>query len=408
MNCNKCGTPNDDGSKFCKECGQRLPGQPASANLSSDQHLKIGEFIYQAYKESEAGNLDKAVQACYGALAINDANHATHALLGSLYERKGDLPRAIFEYERVVSLNPGSLDDRRKLEQLRAQLLAPVSSVPAPSRRASRFDLVWLHDPKVRPAIAAAATFLVVVIVVGSLILRGGSAKQSEADTRQQAPTGQTQALPGQPAPYGLNPGQTGMAQQTGVPQTMPQTSREDTETEPPGSSSSSTRQTRPGIAPVPLPGGASGSKQSSPRNSQPATVEQPVIVPITRPRTSAPLSTTPSNGGSSSSPLVVSTPTPPGRSPEQRGMDLHRMGKYDEAIGAYREALNQTSDPGRVYQNMARSYQRKGDHDAAINSYNQAIKAYRDQLSSGRSRSEVENGIRACEAGIEVSRNQK
>ena len=83
-------------------------------------------------------------------------------------------------------------------------------------------------------------------------------------------------------------------------------------------------------------------------------------------------------------------------------------MGKYDEAIGAYREALNQTSDPGRVYQNMARSYQRKGDHDAAINSYNQAIKAYRDQLSSGRSRSEVENGIRACEAGIEVSRNQK
>lgn len=410
MNCNKCGTANDDGSKYCKECGQRLADPGRTAQISADQHLKIGEFVYHAYKESEAGNLDKAIEACQGALAINDANHATHALLGSIYERKGDLARAIYEYERVVSLNPGSLDDRRKLEQLRARLLSPTP-VAAPSARPSfrLSDVKWLRDPRVLPWIASVATFVIVVVVVGSLLLRGGSGKQSAPEMHgRHTATGPTQGVPGQPVPYGqggYNPVQPGMAQQHGAPNAAGRV--DDAEERNAASPSApSNRQTRPGIAPVPLPGTA--PRQSASQPAKPSTNEEPVIVPIPRPRPDAgPSGTAPANSVTTASPSNTVT-IQPGKSPEQRGIDLHRMGRYDDAIGAYREALNQTSDPGRVYQNMAMSYQRKGEHDAAIDSYNRAIKAYRDQLTSGRSRAEVESGIRACEAGIEVSRNQK
>jgi len=67
---------------------------------------------------------------------------------------------------------------------------------------------------------------------------------------------------------------------------------------------------------------------------------------------------------------------------------------------------MRETSDAGRVYQQIAMSYQRKGDHTLAIDSYNRAIRSFRDQLNTGRDKAEVERNIRACEAGIEVSRS--
>ncbi len=403
MNCNKCGTANDDGSKFCRECGSKLPVQTTRRMLSTDEHLKVGEFVYLAYRESEAGHLDQAIEACSGALAINDANAAIHALLGSLYERKGDLARAIFEYERAVSLNPGSLDDRRKLEQLRMQLLAPihVASPPAAPRiKVTRIK--WPADLKpILPWIAAGIVFAIVVTTASSVFLHGSAKKP---DSTGVGTPGRTTPAPGPndgyQAPsvnYG-NPNGAGLEDEGAVEQTGP------------GAATTRQQVTRPGIPSVRVPGGTPTPQQTArepERAPASRTSDKPVIQPIIRPQDTAT-----SSGSTSASPIrpviePVKTPQP-AKNSEELGRELQRSGKYDEAITAYRDALNQTSDSGRVYQNIALSYQRKGDHDQAVENYNRAIKAYRDQLATGRNRAEVENGIRSCEAGIEVSRNRK
>jgi len=92
---------------------------------------------------------------------------------------------------------------------------------------------------------------------------------------------------------------------------------------------------------------------------------------------------------------------------PEKKAVQLQRDGKYEEAISAYKEALNRTSDSGRIHQQIALCNQRLGKHSAAVNSYNQAIRSYRDQLAAGRDAAEVQRNIRACEAGIAVSKGR-
>jgi tetratricopeptide (TPR) repeat protein len=87
--------------------------------------------------------------------------------------------------------------------------------------------------------------------------------------------------------------------------------------------------------------------------------------------------------------------------------MQLQGAGKYQEAVAAYREALNRTSDSGRIHQQIAICQQRSGQKDQAVQSYKSAIRSYRDQLAAGRDASEVQRNIRSCEAGIEVLTNQ-
>lgn len=401
MNCDNCGTANDAGSKYCKECGNGLPDSSKTSGLTLDEHLKVGEFIYLAYRESEAGHLENAIKACEGALAINHANPATHSLLASLYDRKGDLARAIYEYERVVSLEPGSLEDRRKLEQLRARLLAPIPTDATPSPKFRLGDIKWLRNRQAAiPWITAILTFGLFVLV-GGLILRGGSGKNGGLRTETGKPVaGPTAGIPGQPAPYGpgaLGPNQTATGQQQPGFQ-QPQQDQEAT-----GASTPADKKAKPGI-PAVRPG-AGPQPLVKPQDNTPGA-DKPIITPILGPTTKPPANATPPKPA----PLPPSTTAPAqsSKNAEQRGVQLHRMGKYDDAISAYKEALNQTSDPAGVYQKMAMSYQRMGQHDAAIDNYNRGIKAYRDQLASGRSQTEVQNGIRACEAGIEVSRNMK
>jgi tetratricopeptide (TPR) repeat protein len=127
---------------------------------------------------------------------------------------------------------------------------------------------------------------------------------------------------------------------------------------------------------------------ENAPAQTEPAVTRQPSITPVVRKQPA---------------PQV----TQPAGDPEQRALQLQRQGKYQEAVSAYREALNQTSDSGRVYQQIALCYQRLNQHDMAIDNYNRAIRSYKDQLAAGRDSAEVQRNIRSCEAGIQVSRSQ-
>ncbi|MCL6629622.1 MAG: zinc ribbon domain-containing protein, partial [Armatimonadetes bacterium] len=85
MQCANCGIINDPDSRYCKRCGHMLVAN-SHRSLTPEEHIKIGELIYAAYKHKEVGEIESAILACQGALVLNDSNASAHSLLGSLYE----------------------------------------------------------------------------------------------------------------------------------------------------------------------------------------------------------------------------------------------------------------------------------------------------------------------------------
>lgn len=421
MECKYCGAINDPGSKTCVLCGRTLeapqelellapeaeapePEKPAEPKgprtLSPEEHIRIGELIYAAYKNKEAGAVEDAILACQGALALNDASAPTHALLGALYESKGDIPSAIFEYEKVEKLDPGNVANKQKLEALRTTPIAP----PQPAKRKIPVRLARLL-PYV-PYAAFVLVFLAVLALLltvigknsGGTSARGGSedvggvpqttSPVQPYSTQPVYPQGQQSEVRTQPF---LGPGQV-QSPQNPAQQTPAQTT-------PPSQPKPFNMQSalpKPPVMAGPRP---INEYPSAPLPSpKPAQYQPPVITPVIEP-TKPPVSP----------PKPRPTP-PPAQSaadPEERAVQLQGDGKYQEAVSAYREALNRTSDSGRIYQQIAMCYQRLGQRDQAVQNYKSAIRSYRDQLSAGRDPSEVQRNIRSCEAGIEVLSNQ-
>ncbi|MCL6518246.1 MAG: tetratricopeptide repeat protein [Armatimonadetes bacterium] len=419
MICKNCGKNNEDDSKYCRECGTRLF---SGKQLTPDDHLKIGELIYSAYKHSEAGRLDDAILACQGALAIDDDNASAHSLLGSLYEKRGDISLAIAEYERVVALNPNSIADQQKLLDLRS---GKVSKVVQAKKREEYFEKLRPYFPSI-----AAATVTLFILIIGLCMLRGssGSSKETKRHYAQSRPPQQSTAYPGQPSqPFmgspqpgtqvqgqQMNPMQ-GIQQATGQQTASQSTAERKPETE--RQQAEAPRIAKQGIPSVPLPGTEnkqqtqvkSGESVRQPSNKTTATTskEQPVIVPLTDGVEAQAQPSPPAAPPKPAPTIIVHEPAPePPIDVEDKAVQLQRAGKYREAISAYRESLNQTTDPGRVYQQIALCYQRLGEYSQAIDNYNRAIRSFREQQAAGRDAAEVQKNIRSCGAGIEVCRN--
>jgi tetratricopeptide (TPR) repeat protein len=74
--------------------------------------------LEEAFRLSEEGRLQSAIQACQQAITLNPRSTSAHSLLGTLYERTGDRDGAIRSYEQVLTLSPGSTVERRRLNEL--------------------------------------------------------------------------------------------------------------------------------------------------------------------------------------------------------------------------------------------------------------------------------------------------
>lgn len=382
MYCKHCGTAVEVSSKFCRECGQRIEDAPLGGT-DRDERVKIGELIYTAHKCKELGSIDDAILACQGALALDEENAKAHALLGSLHQLKGDTAAAVREYERAVELDPTNAADRQQLEDLQ-------NSQVSPPEVKDKFDRLSPYAPY-----AASIAVTCVVLVVLLMLVRGQAGRvevgretsgrsQNVSQTPPAQPYGQAQYPPGEYQPQAPSAPPAGG---TSVPEKV--------------------------IPPVPLPK-AQESAANQARTSAvppPGPKEPPVIVPVIEPSgTSSPPSSRSEPSGSayiSSRPAPPAAPPAPSVDSEQRGLQLQRAGRYQDAISAYREALARTSDKGRLYQQIALCYQRLGEHDMAVDSYDRAIRSYREQSAAGRDQAEVERNIKACEAGIQVSRSK-
>jgi hypothetical protein len=451
MQCRYCNTINEDG-KFCKECGHKLEVSDSTPRQAApDEHVKLGELIYASYKYKESGKLEDAALACQGALALNERSASAHALLGSVYELKGDIPAAIKEYEIVLSITPESIADRKILERLKSMKAERTSMQSSGIPRISDAS-GWksMARPYMPFAAAFAGFFLVLAIGLASLHHTGGKASPQGGAASLQAPAQTNITQPGitQPVltvPADAASGQGALAQPAvpvpGVTQQPAQaaaaSAAQNTPVPMPAAAAIKSR----GVPPVPVPRIPRSilplTRETRPAKVRPAIVpslpsilhkdasDSPVITPMDEP---APKQSHPSGSDiitpvitpdeprerqSAPSPAItpVITPSPsrsttwvPRGSPEQQAMQYQKAGQYREAISSWKQAMNSGSDSGRIQQQIGRCYQKLGRNSDAVESYKQAISIYKGQQADGRNPNDVQRNIRSCEAAIRIS----
>ena len=387
MQCKNCNTDNDPDSRFCKQCGHPLEDVQLR-QLTSEEHIRIGELIYSAFKHKEAGDIEKAILACQGALALNDSSPQAHVLLATLYQSKGDVAAAMYEYERALNLDPQNVSTKLKLDKLRD---TPVLPAAQPSEG-------WASKiTPYAPIVAFGAVFIIVLIGLTMFFIGGANEHAKAPEPPQTFPQTTAPIQPDAQNPYPQAQTQPSVAQQPyAAPPAQTPAPSQQTATAPRQNTATQSRQEAP-VVPVSRPAPVQPPSWNQPPAPRPQPIIQPVITPKPTPAPSRPVAV--------SKPPPKPAPPQPSVDPEQRAVQLQRAGNYGDAISAYREALNRTSDSGRIYQQIAICNQRLGNNAAAVNSYNQAIRSYKDQLAAGRDPAEVQRNIRACEAGIAVSR---
>ena len=135
VRCAKCGKENPDQARFCRFCGAPVTSggeSEAYAPTRMTAEERSRRLLEQAFRLSEEGKLQPAVEACRQAISLNPMSTSAHSLLGTLYERTGDRDGAIREYEQVVTLSPGSTVERRRLNELMGVPAAPSPTVVSP------------------------------------------------------------------------------------------------------------------------------------------------------------------------------------------------------------------------------------------------------------------------------------
>jgi len=417
MFCTQCGAYNTDDSRFCHQCGHRLQPERKMPPLdesvfqldSPEQQQKIQQLLDEALTHESQGRLHEAALACEGVLVLDPANTSAHSLLGLIYEKQGDLQKALAEYEKVVALNPDSVADRAKLEEVRRRLHMPP---PRPPR----------EEPNQAPLLIA--IFVAVGLFVLGLAAMNYQARPKTSPSPTQTPAVTQSAPSAAYPPYNwYAPAAPGYAPPPVPP--MPPLNPDNLSVAPPrersaeqqGSATRAERTPLPPLPPItvvpsqpattPSPSnrsqGSTGSQEPSIGGSvvmpdvalQPGAggqtpERQPVMEITVRPGTGG-------NGG-------VVAPPPPSMESEDlmRVAQQHQLaGRYREAIPLYQKALQGATDKGFIYQQIGLCYQRLGELDSARNAYQQAIAEYERQIAANQNVERARRGLEAAKQGL-------
>lgn len=446
MFCIQCGTKNPADANFCKRCGREIDREEA-LKISEEEFAaaeqavpRQRELLLEAYRQSEAGDLAAAVASCEEVIRLQPDSTDAHSLLSTLHERMGNREGAIAEREKVLSLNPGSIADREKLDLLRDGV-TQVHPRKITSVRASARPQVALIDTPGGAALIAVSVTLVMLVIGGIAYYVGRDSASSRAESEpdrytmnrpgdgtigagpptgmffssgvSNPPTGASSlssgALSGAEPPAAHQPGASRQAlprpaAQTGAMRQQPSASPARIET--PNTAMMEYPNGQPGrfILPEGQPNASPGAQPSSqPDPGRPA--EQP------KPSGRIEIVVNPENGGRTAAPNPnTSEPAQPTGDPRSlylAGQRFQIEGNYPKAIAEYVKALDGAGDEApMIHQKIALCYYRTGNRESAISHYNSSIKLYKDQIGAGKNQEAANQGIRAAEAGIKACRS--
>ncbi len=79
--------------------------------------LSIKTYKVKALIKKE--KLDLAKELCFDLIKSNPGSSVIHSLLASIYERSGEINKAIDEYNKILFLNPGDTETIKEIERLK-------------------------------------------------------------------------------------------------------------------------------------------------------------------------------------------------------------------------------------------------------------------------------------------------
>lgn len=426
MYCVQCGTKNPEDARFCKQCGRKMepPGEesdslpveaahtPVSpAELVPDPEARYSELMARAFAHYMRGEYEHARDACRDALDLKPDSAESHALLSTVYERLGEVDKAIAERERVVELNPSSLADKEKLEALRAGI-----AQTAQRRIVSvRGGPTTFWDSPIGAAVAAIGA-AVVVIIIGYAVLAYRDAQERREAASSVAQTQLPQAgsvltpAPTQQPSFSGAPPSPPVQQQPPPQQPALQESRQPQSSQPSGLAPLPVRPQQEPLeaqASPPAPGSGGGSFFDPGQPVAPGGGNTPANPPTQGPgRIEIVVGPQP---GSSANPSPNTPPNTSSAQMESRNnaaiaQNLQLAGRYKEAAQAWERALAGAGDgaPG-YHQKAALCYQRIGDKANARRHYAEAIRGFREAMDRGVDKEAAQQAIQACEAGLRL-----
>ncbi len=458
MYCHECGTANTVDSKYCKECGTKINDGFRTMMLSV-QDLAVGQseasldrltrLLDMAFWHNEAGNVDAAITASEAALAINPNSTTAHSLLGTLYEKKGEDAQAILHFESVLALNPDSVADAAKLDQLRrgvhVKAVAPPAAhqwvPPVLMKLGPKIGQTWTTwteplegraSPLPRKPLYAAGAAALVVLASGLLLTRPWAG----AETVKTSPVTLTAYTPpvvavnrsafaaevpaDNPAPAvkpWIMPGSTSTI--ASVPPSAypapPLTSRD------PFAGGYAARAAGPVWALPPVPKRSAAARRQRGGRSLPVLPLQLAALPapgsdevapapVSLPAYATPLATVAAipqhtvvvsslGSGYAAAPEQANGP----EMPSHIHITVHQISASDTDAAPASSGDDTGDARADTYQQRALALQQQGDFKPARLAYQSAIRAYEAQIAAGQNVETAQRGLAACQTGLQI-----
>lgn len=407
VNCNNCQTKNSLDSKFCRNCGVGLP-----EDLLKAERENFEELLAEGYRKFSANETEEAFLIAQAAVQASPAHASAQSLLGMCYERKGDLAMALECYEQVLVLNPDSALDKIKVTQLRNSLSSHLLQEAAPTRK--------------RAALAGVAAAVMLASLAGAVVaMRGNPAKTETQSVAMNGSAGAgaqgfeqtnrtvTSGPPGSGSTGAKNPGAP--IANSNPNGENPEVRNDQGYTPRIGNSSGRTLPNPDGeITPVRIEGEIPNGPQPNRENTAPPPAPQdpdpeikddqgtkepekpkydPGDIVIKRsqggPRTNM-------GGGSDAS-------QPSGTAQLVRSArESFQLGKFADAAKLYERAIREGGDAGSLNQRLGQCYERLGRRDEAIGAYRRAMEAFGNTAKSDPS-GRAASALDSCRQAIAV-----
>lgn len=399
MRCMHCETDNSIDSLFCRHCGRRLlvRRQPDRAVVDFEKLINDG---YDAVHE---GRPAEALLAVEGILRSDPFNTSALALKALVHERTGEVELAIDTYEQLVTLNPESNQDKRRLMELKAHRIVGMNATPHRRRTSS-----------VIPALAAGGALLVGLIAFTIWIARGPSvnaATDNKTDVGAGSPPTVVQGQAPNPNlqndsrqqpsynPYGYQPSPTVQQPATTSRDPNPESLPTDALVPPLNVSIRDATPTKEKPSEtVPSNGGSvvmpdKGNTAPAENGGQPSKSDQkPSIIDIKVTQGSQKPSTTVTADQESLNYYKI-------------GRAEREQGNYRAAIVAYQKALQGASYRGYIHKDIAICHYRLGDKTAAATAYENAISEYNRQIRDNVDVQGARSGLAVAQSGLRLCR---
>jgi len=413
VSCKSCATPNSLDSAFCKKCGATLP-----ADDVQQAKEKLESAVADGFKVFSGGRTAEAMQIAETAVLANPSSTSALSLKAMCHERLGQISEALECHERVLAIDPDSMIDKIKLNDLRNLLVARSSIASVPDRRI---------------AIISAVAAFVLILSVGVVLARNhnttpervasnlpATSLQPKGSTFQPADTStQTQTQPtgtGQPA-SGTTGGNPATGTGNGGDTQLPPLSNGHGSTLPVAKNSDEPPVTfridgpLPGTNPGPTtnPGLTNTTNTAQPPNGG----DPPPTVDVTNP---APQPAQQGDPGIMEIQVVSGKPGTKGIGNDLSGhpngvqallrtaSTQFQTRNYTGAATTYERALRAGANAGPGNQRLAECYEQLGRNADAVAAYNRAINALQSEIDAGKGdKTRLSTALDVCKQAVKV-----